>query len=105
MLWWTDINTGRYYYAQKNYLGVSGHIKIDRCAGDIMTGSFSGTLGYWDWVTHNPYADPPEETVTFTKGIIKYTGKIMASALGIGWPGGEAAMRLIGRAGGAAMAR
>jgi hypothetical protein len=103
MIWWADITTGRSYRVLKDFVGVSGTIKVDRCASDIMTGSFSGELGYWG--TNNPYEVPPMEVVTFKEGIFKYTGKITVGAPGIGWPGGEAAMQLIGRAGDAAMAR
>jgi hypothetical protein len=101
---WMDVDAGRNYYVMKDFVGVSGTIKVDRCRSDAVTGSFSGTLGWWD-AGRNPQEESPSATITLDHGIFKYTGKIMASALGIGWPGGEAAMQLIGRAGDAAMAR
>lgn len=72
---WEDIATGRTYWAQSGYVGTSGILNIDQCAGDVVIGHFNATLGWWE-AGKNPYNDPPTDTISLKDGVLKYTGKI-----------------------------
>jgi len=62
------------YIAQKDYVGVSGTITIERYDEGIISGTFCGTLGQWP-VGADPEDEPPSATVTIDDGFFKYSGK------------------------------
>jgi hypothetical protein len=72
---WNDFGSGKPYFVAKGCKGVSGTINIDRSASEIITGRFSGELG--NWGSNPPGESMPTEVVSFTNGMMKYTGKIV----------------------------
>jgi hypothetical protein len=69
----TTIASAKLYLVQKNYVGVNGTIEVDRYDNKIVSGRFSGKLGWWA-IGQNPDEDPPTETIEIQNGIIKYAG-------------------------------
>jgi hypothetical protein len=74
MLVWYDIPQGRYYMAGNDMQGVSGTITIDRLDDAVISGTFSGTLGWWQ-TGHDPSQDPPDATTEVGSGWFKYAGE------------------------------
>lgn len=70
---WTDILAGKAYFVGKDLVGVSGTIEVPRYEADVISGTFSGTLGYWS-TGRSPEEEPPDETISITDGIFKHTG-------------------------------
>jgi hypothetical protein len=65
--------SGRTYLADSGYVGTNCTIDVGSCGlnkGDIVSGTFSGTLGWWE-EGHNAFRDPPDATVTFSNGVFK----------------------------------
>jgi len=71
----TDMGTFVNFIVQKDYQGVSGEITVDRFDADRFVAHFSGTLGHWT-SGRNPKQYPPDETMTVTNGLVKYTGRL-----------------------------
>ena len=69
----TDLYSGKGYIVQKDYVGVSGTIDVQGYTGDRVSGTFSGTLGYWT-IGQDPEEDPPAETVELQNGFFKHMG-------------------------------
>jgi hypothetical protein len=78
MLVFAGVGGGLPYIAQKDYLGVSGTIKVARYDEGVISGTFSGTLGQWP-IGADPEKEPPSATVTISDGYFKYSGKRMQS--------------------------
>jgi hypothetical protein len=78
---WSEVISGRSYSVQRGLVGVGGTIDVSRSESDIMTGRFSGLLGWWD-AGRNPNEDPPSDTVRLKDGVFKYTGKIQQGGFG-----------------------
>jgi hypothetical protein len=74
MLVWYDIPAARYYMVGNDMQGVFGTITIDRLDDAVISGTFSGTLGWWD-TGHDPSQDPPDATVEVGSGWFKYAGE------------------------------
>jgi hypothetical protein len=79
-IYWTDAGTGYTYTVMKNYVGVNGTISVDRCRSDVITGHFSGKLGWWDF-GKDPEKEPPSDTITLEGGVFKFTGKVSSGKL------------------------
>ena len=74
---WLDVASARYYWVQKDYVGVSGTITLEQCRSDAIIGRFSGTLGWWDAAQgHYPTQDPPDTTISIENGMMRVTGRI-----------------------------
>jgi len=71
---WLESGTSRAFIAKKDYLGVGGVITIGRYDDDVISGSFSGTAGYWP-IGSDPEQEPPSATVEIADGRFKYSGK------------------------------
>ncbi len=70
----TDFSqSGKWFAVKKDLVGVSGTIDVARYDGDIISGSFSGTLGHWT-EGQNPEEDPPSETIEIQNGVFKHVG-------------------------------
>jgi hypothetical protein len=52
---------------------VSGTIEAARYDDRVVSGTFSGTLGYWT-MGQNPKEDPPSETMEIQNGFFKHVG-------------------------------
>lgn len=68
-----DASAGKMYMLQAGLVGVEGNINVKTYSSDMLYGTFSGTLGYWEQ-GQNPSEDPPSETVNIQNGFIKHTG-------------------------------
>lgn len=68
-----DNRESRVYYAIRGYVGVNGTIDITRYDAEVISGRYSGTLGYWS-PGLIPNRDQPTVTLTITDGRIKHTG-------------------------------
>jgi hypothetical protein len=79
-IYWTDAGTGRTYTVMKDFVGVNGTIDVGRCRSDVMTGHFSGKLGWWDF-GKDPEKEPPTDTIGLRDGIFKFTGKVGSGKL------------------------
>ncbi len=73
LLCFFDNRNARVYWAVSGYIGVGGTIAIDRYNSELVSGRFSGVLGYWT-PGMNPQTDPPTATINLTDGAIKHTG-------------------------------
>jgi hypothetical protein len=79
---WMDIDNGRQYSVQKDFKGVSGTINIQKDRNDVIVGHFDAKLGWWDFEqNHFPTQDPPDDTITFSGGLIRVSGKIPTNGL------------------------
>jgi hypothetical protein len=74
---WIDNQSQLTYVSGTNMVGVDFTITVNRVQNDILVCHFSGRLGRW--TSGSPYETPPNEVVTFTEGIIKYTGRMVGS--------------------------
>lgn len=72
-VFFVDARESRMYTAMKDYVGTGGSIEIDRWAGDMIAGRFSGVLGFWA-PGLIPTRDQPTAVITLTDGHIKHTG-------------------------------
>ncbi len=63
---------GKGYLVSKDYKGVSGTIDVERYDEKVISGRFSGTLGYWS--SNDPTEFPPDETIEIQDGSFKHTG-------------------------------
>jgi hypothetical protein len=72
---WIDNQTQKVYVSGTNMVGVDFTITVNKVQDDALVCHFSGRVGYW--TSGNPYETPPNQTVTFSEGIIKYTGRIV----------------------------
>lgn len=70
---WYDLSTMKRYVAAENCVGISGTIQVARFDPDILSGTFSGTLGWWA-PGHNSNEVPPDETIQILDGFFKHTG-------------------------------
>ena len=68
-----DFGSGRYYFVKKDLVGVDGQIETIRYDDDIISGTFSGTLGYWDY-DMDPEVVPPASTISIEGGVFKHAG-------------------------------
>ncbi len=68
-----DNRESRAYYAVRGYVGTSGTIDIGRYNAELISGRYSGTLGYWA-PGLIPTRDQPTATLTIADGCIKHTG-------------------------------
>ena len=67
----------RGYTAMYGYQGVSGSISVGGYGRGVISGVFSGTLGWWDFTRTpppNPMTDPPDATMVLSDGVIKTSG-------------------------------
>jgi hypothetical protein len=69
-----DNTSGKWFAAESDYVSVNFTITIDRLSDDCIVGRFHGTLGYWPQAGQDTF--PPDEIVTITDGVMKYTGRI-----------------------------
>jgi hypothetical protein len=67
-----SFSSGRAWHVRKDYKGVTGSIEVQRYDDYVVSGTFSGTLGYWS--SHNPTEYPPDETIEIQNGIFKHLG-------------------------------
>jgi hypothetical protein len=72
-LLFTDLYAAKAYIAKKKYVGVNGTIDVQGYTADRVSGTFSGTLGYWT-PGQNPEEDPPSETIELQNGFFKHMG-------------------------------
>ena len=70
-IFWTVAD--KTYAVSTAYKGVTGTIAVERLDGDVVTGRFSGVLGWWA-SGRTPQVDPPDETITVTDGFFKHSG-------------------------------
>ena len=68
-----QMSTGKVFYVEEGLTGVSGTITVKRFSSDVLSGVFSGTLGYWA-LGADPSKDPPSETMSIENGFFKHTG-------------------------------
>jgi hypothetical protein len=68
-----DFATARVYVVQKDLVGVEGVIEASRYDENLISGTFSGTLGYWT-EGQNPREDPPASTLSIQGGVFKHVG-------------------------------
>jgi hypothetical protein len=68
-----SLTSGKFYVVQKGYVGVDGTIEVDRYDDKILSGRFTGTLGWWA-IGLDPEEDPPTETIEIQNGIFKHSG-------------------------------
>jgi hypothetical protein len=78
VLVWIGYGSMQPYIAQKDWQGVGGSINVTRYDAGVVSGTFSGTLGWWP-PEANPREDPPSQTVTIGDGYFKYSGKRIQS--------------------------
>lgn len=69
----TDFRSGKYFIVKKDLVGVAGTIEAARYDDCVVSGTFSGTLGYWT-MGQNPEEDPPSETFEIQNGFFKHVG-------------------------------
>jgi hypothetical protein len=69
----TEFMSGRLFIVQKDFVGVSGDVDVSTYDEDVISGKFSGTLGYWT-PGQNPEEDPPSATITVQDGVFKHIG-------------------------------
>jgi hypothetical protein len=69
---WTDMLTGRVYFASQGRVGVGCQINVAKSTADFIGGTFSGTVGYWE-ATQNPESVPPMQTLHLNGGCFKVT--------------------------------
>ena len=69
----TDLTSGQLFIIQKDYVGVNATIDVSTYDEDIISGKFSGTLGYWT-IMQNPEEDPPSMTISIQDGVFKHVG-------------------------------
>lgn len=69
----TAIASGKLYLVQKDYVGVNGTVEVDRYDDKVVSGRFSGKLGWWS-IGQKPDEDPPSETMEIQNGIFKHAG-------------------------------
>jgi hypothetical protein len=69
----SELMSGRLFLVQKDYVGVSGTVDVKTYDEDVISGKFSGTLGYWT-VGQDPEEDPPSATMDVQDGIFKHIG-------------------------------
>lgn len=69
----TELMTGRLFIVQKDFVGVNGTIDVKTYDEDVISGTFSGTLGYWT-LGQDPEEVPPAATTTILNGVFKHIG-------------------------------
>ena len=69
----TNLMNGQLFIIQKDYIGVNATIDVTTYDENIVSGKFSGTLGYWT-ISQNPEEDPPSMTISIQNGIFKHVG-------------------------------
>jgi hypothetical protein len=69
---WVDYSTGKFFMAGKDMIGVEGVITVECYEPDRISGTFSGTLGWWEGDPDPPR--PPDETIQIKDGFFKHTG-------------------------------
>lgn len=73
MIMLLDFDSMQVYVVQKDQVGVEGTIEVSRNDGDLISGTFSGTLGHWV-EGQDPEVDPPASTVSIEGGVFKHVG-------------------------------
>ncbi len=79
MVTWIEMLSGRTFIAANNYVGVGCQIKVTKSTDDFLTGTVSGSVGYWS-ISQNPESVPPMQTLRLTDGCFKVT--VLDSSLG-----------------------
>jgi hypothetical protein len=73
MIMLLDFDSMQVYVVQQDQVGVDGTIEVSRNDGDLISGTFSGTLGHWV-DGQDPEVDPPASTVSIEGGVFKHVG-------------------------------
>ena len=68
-----QMSTGKFFTVEEGLTGVNGTITVKRNSDDLLSGEFSGILGYWG-PGLDPSKDPPSETMSIENGFFKHTG-------------------------------
>jgi hypothetical protein len=79
----TDNPDSKSYMARDRSVGTHYSINLSRFStnqGDIVSGSFSGTLGWWAF-GHNSDSVPPDETIDMAEGVFKVVWEDATAAL------------------------
>lgn len=65
-----NASSGKVFIVDDGLAGVSGNIDVKRSNSNIVSGTFSGTLGYWP---QGETSDFPSETLEIGEGFFKYS--------------------------------